>query len=187
MQIGIYFYKYTCKLNLPNVSESMAAALEVSAVVLLQLADAALLRLHPAMRRGRRLLPRRRRRPGRRDAPRARATLTRVTRLPSSGRYAYLHGWWTTKTTLLPRTPGRGISSVSAASSALIWGCEGGVSCVLERPIGIVLLFDTGQRWLLAEGSRWAYYWLRNNCKQGNKSTEQTGPLRRSATCPLRP
>lgn len=96
-------------MDLPNISERVSSALEVAAVVLLQLADAALLGLHPAVRavgaeravRALRLrlltLPRCPGSPG--------ATLTGLVRLPSRGRYAYLYRRWTPKTTLLPGTP----------------------------------------------------------------------------------
>lgn len=77
--------------NSPYVGEGVTSALEVPAMVLLQLADTALLGLHPAVRQRRRRsflagLPRRRRR-----ADRARATLTRFIGLPSRRGYTYLH------------------------------------------------------------------------------------------------
>lgn len=135
-------------------------------MVLLQLADAALLRLHPAVcgrRRGRLLALR-----GRGD--RTRATLARRFRLPSRRRYTYLHRRRTPKTILLSRTPRRCEHRIRTTLRTLIRRRNRCVGRVLQRPIRIVFLLYPGQRGLLTDRTRRAYYWLRGDCKQATRT-----------------
>lgn len=113
----IHFEQLEWVKYLPNISERVPAALEVSAVVLLQLTYASLFRLHLAEHgRWRGLLD---------LTGTARATLARFItfRLPSRGRNTYLHRRRAPKATLLPRTPRRRINGVRTTACALVGGC----------------------------------------------------------------
>lgn len=151
----------------------MTSALEVPAMVPLQLTDAALFGLHLVQGLRHNSLFTQPSLTGRRTN-RTSSTLTSLTRLPSCSRNAYLNRRRTSEAPFLAWASWRSISGVGTASGTLIRRGDSSVRCVFKGPIGIVLLFDAGQRRLLTERSRRAYYRLRGDCKQPIKTFRHT-------------